>query len=119
MTDTKPPADDVAHWLELLSDGKAVLSKSEMWDLATVLSRINGDLVRDFNTLLLDNSRHEDRTKAAEARLAEAVEVLKPFATALTKAEADWQTPDIVLDHARSELTLYEFGRARSVVGGR
>src|ERR1700694_5001668 len=32
---------DVAHCLALLADGKAVLSRSEMWDLATVLSRLN------------------------------------------------------------------------------
>jgi hypothetical protein len=39
-----PIPDDVAHWLALLSDGKCTLSRSEMWDIAAIISRQNAEI---------------------------------------------------------------------------
>jgi hypothetical protein len=94
--------DDVKHWLALLADGKATLSKSEMWDIAQVISRLNAEnerLVRERDTAVRRNTEIEfaneanikaarefkARALAAEARLRQAVEVMRQRAVDLRR----------------------------------
>ncbi|MEY9676061.1 hypothetical protein ABIE93_005995 [Bradyrhizobium elkanii] len=64
MTDIAP---DVAHWLTLLSEGKATLSRSEMWDIATVISRLNEQVTRSSERIAVVQGDLDRESKEAES----------------------------------------------------
>jgi hypothetical protein len=75
------------------------------------LSKTNEGLVHDFNSLLISESRIEDRAKAAEALLAERVAVTEEMVEAACKAQLNSHMLDIPGDvdtkrHIRMRIAL-------------